>query len=518
MEISKAKGLIKNVFTKRFDENNFRELIINLFPKIDENRLNQQRWQTGNFIPEPYRNHIKKFKRLGQYKDPNNELLDVLLVEVTEAYKLERTRGALRNFAVHYLNQKKDIRDTVLVAYFVANHTDWRLSYVRVEYTTIKKDNKIALEKEITSAKRYSFLVGKNEPNHTAQQYLLPLLTTSVKPSIRDIEDAFNIEKVTKEFFEKYRDLFIETKDELDKIVRVNSKVRDTFKEKEINTVDFTKKLLGQIIFLYFLQKKGWFGVGRDDPWGTGSKNFLRELFKKKYRPYDNFFNDILEPLFYELLRTDRSHQGHYHSEFNCKIPFLNGGLFDPIGDYDWIHKDITPPNQLFSNNRKTEEGDVGTGILDVFDRYNFTVQEDEPLEKEVAVDPELLGKSYEKFNAIRPDNYEEFKKILKSSKKEQENKFNKKYGVYYTPREIVHYMCKESLINYLLTESGENNLKINEKDIRTLIDKGEHLTENEQIAFEKKSVFKRVTSKVQAINQNCQIPSVKMLNSLIRN
>ena len=143
---------------------------------------------------------------------------------------------------------------------------------------------------------------------------------------------------------------------------------------------------------------------------GTGSKHFLRELFKKKHSDYKNFFNDILEPLFYEALRIDRSYDDDYYSRFNCKIPFLNGGLFDPIYNYGWVHTDILLPDELFSNNVKTKE-DIGTGILDIFDRYNFTVKEDEPLEKEVAIDPELLGKAYEKFNAIRPDNFEEYKR-----------------------------------------------------------------------------------------------------------
>ena len=92
-----------------------------------------------------------------------------------------------------------------------------------------------------------------------------------------------------------------------------------------------------------------------------------------------------------------------------------------------------------------------------MFDLYNFTVKEDEPFEKEVAIDPELLGKAYEKFNAIRPDNYDEFLKALKSGKKGEESKFNKQYGVYYTPREIVHYMCQQSLINYLYSELNPN-------------------------------------------------------------
>ena len=149
----------------------------------------------------------------------------------------------------------------------------------------------------------------------------------------------------------------------------------------------------------------------------------------------------------------DRSYDGHYYSRFNCKIPFLNGGLFDPMNNYDWVKTDILLSNELFSNKNKTKEGDTGDGILDIFDRYNFTVKEDEPFEKEVAIDPELLGKAYEKFNAIRLDNFDEFLHALKSGNKGEESKFNKQYGVYYTPREIVHYMCQQSLIKYLYSE-----------------------------------------------------------------
>ncbi len=297
--------------------------------------------------------------------------------------------------------------------------------------------------------------------------------------------------------------------------------------------------------------------MGRDAEWGTGSKHFLRELFGKKHGNYNNFFNDILEPLFYEALRIDRSHADDYYSRFNCKIPFLNGGLFDPIGSnggYNWVHTDICLPDSLFSNKNKTKEGDEGDGILDIFDRYNFTVREDEPLEKEVAIDPELLGKAYEKFNAIRPDNFEEYKKALKSGKKGEESKFNKQYGVYYTPREIVHYMCQQSLINYLYTQLnngviayqkfGEKQLSMfgNEvkkgqldlmierdyppnpdrvlnpvrvKDIEALIHLGEQVSENEEIALIKEQ--KILEGKQKSSDYKLKLPeSIRKNASLI--
>lgn len=329
--------------------------------------------------------------------------------------------------------------------------------------------------------------MGVNEKSHTAQSRLIKILAEiDHNPTLTELEEAFNIETVTKEFFLKYRELFLRTKEELDRVIKNNPKLKADFSEKGVDSVNFAKKLLGQIVFLYFLQKKGWFGAGRDAAWGDGSRQFLRELFEKKHGSYGNFFNDILEPLFYEALRNDRSHDDDYYSRFNCKIPFLNGGLFDPIGSYDWVHTDINLSDSLFSNKNKTREGDEGDGILDVFDRYNFTVKEDEPLEKEVAIDPELLGKAYEKFNAIRPDNFEEYKKTLKSGKKGDESKFNKQFGVYYTPREIVHYMCQQSLINYLHTElvGANNNSPIKKEDIETLIHVGELVSENEEIAL----------------------------------
>jgi len=85
----------------------------------------------------------------------------------------------------------------------------------------------------------------------------------------------------------------------------------------------FCKKLLGQIIFLYFLQKKGWFGVAKNQLWGTGPKDFIRKLFAGDYVSYDNFYTEILEPLFYEALRTDRAFNNHFYNKLQCKIPFL---------------------------------------------------------------------------------------------------------------------------------------------------------------------------------------------------
>ncbi|HCY35979.1 MAG: class I SAM-dependent DNA methyltransferase [Candidatus Margulisiibacteriota bacterium] len=507
-----AKRIITETF-QEFDEVKFKHFIVNLLNEANEEKALQCQ---GKYIKDAFKPYIKQYKRLCQYTDPEGNVLDVLTVHLVKESSLERARTMQRNFVADYLKSRGS-KSSALVAYYTDNKEDWRFSFVKVDYKLIETDEgKYKPTEEFTPSKRYSFLVGIHEPNHTAQQQLISLVQDDKNnPTLDDLEKAFNIESVTAEFFNKYRDLFIWTKEEFDRIIEKDKLIKDDFEKKGVNTVDLAKKLLGQIIFLYYLQKKGWFGVSRDGEWGSGSKGFLRELFEKKHELYNNFFNDILEPLFYEALRIDRNHDDSYYSRFNCKIPFLNGGLFDPLNNYDWVHTDILLSNELFSNDNKTKEGYTGNGILDIFDRYNFTVKEDEPLEKEVAIDPELLGKAYEKFNAIRPDNFQEYLRALKSGKKGEESKFNKQYGVYYTPREIVHYMCQQSLINYLFTElnginayeqmgnaqysmldnmvkKGQLDLTIThntspeilKEDIEKFVYFGEQLIENEEIAL----------------------------------
>jgi len=430
MDIQQARRIIRNTFEGSFDKEKFIHFIKDLLNQYDESKAFHLR---GCYIPKAFENIIKSYERIGTYTDPEGKKIDILIVYLKRESTVDRARTAQRNFIARYLKERGE-KDAGLIAFVSPQEEDWRFSFVKMEYKFEKiPKGDVKVKEEFTPARRYSFLVGKNESSHTAQSCFVDILINDIHNlKLNEIEEAFSIEKVTKEFFGKYRELFLGVKDTLDEIVIKDEEIRKEFQDKGINIVDFSKKLLGQIVFLYFLQKKGWFGVKEGQKWGTGSKHFLRELFEKKHCHYKNFFNDVLEPLFYEALRNDRSYDDHYFSYFKCKIPFLNGGLFDPINDYNWAKTDILLPDALFSNQIKTKEGDIGTGILDIFDRYNFTVKEDEPLEKEVAVDPEMLGKVFENLLKVKD---------------------RKSKGTYYTPREIVHYMCQQSLINYLYTE-----------------------------------------------------------------
>lgn len=450
MNRDQARALVAQTFTHSFDKGRFRNFTFNLLNRVDDSKA--QQWNT-TYVKDAFKTHVNRYERLGTYTSPEKEKLDVLIVYLTADSKLERARTAIRNFVADHL-KTRDEKDAALVAFVSPSEAAWRFSYVKMEYAAAKDDSgKIAVETRLTPAKRSSYIVGEGESCHTAQTRFLDLLSDTDKdPSLARIEDAFSVEAVTKEFFTRYRLLFEELNAALAKLLAKDKALNTEFSKKGVNAVDFAKKLMGQIVFLYFLQKKGWLGVARGKDWGTGPHDFLRRLAKGEYGKYENFFNDILEPLFYDTLATDRGHEA-WCDRFKCRIPFLNGGLFEPLGDYNWRRTDVEIPNELFTNSKRFEGEIVGTGVLDIFDRYNFTVNEAEPLEKEVAIDPEMLGKVFE--NLI------------------EENR-RKGIGAYYTPREVVHYMCQQSLINYLDTALNREAKCLSRSDIEVFIHLGD--------------------------------------------
>src|SRR3989304_139614 len=307
MDKQKAKDIIQVTFEKLFDKDRFTIFIKNLLNRVEEAPFSYQ----GQFIPDAYKGYISSLERIGKFKDGENRI-DMLIVKLQKETSLEHARSSQRNFVAGYLQGKygsSNEKDAALVAFVSPDECDWRFSLVKMEYKFEQtKTGRMKVKEEFTPARRWSFLVGANENSHTAQSRLVDMLANDEhSPTLKKLEQAFDIETVTKEFFIKYRELFIRTKEELDKVVKNDAKIRTDFEAKGVNTVDFAKKLLGQIVFLYFLQKKGWFGVARDAEWNTGSKHFLRELFKKKHSDYKNFTQKVLEALFYDALRNDPS-------------------------------------------------------------------------------------------------------------------------------------------------------------------------------------------------------------------
>lgn len=322
MNKNSAITLLEKTFKNKFNMDNYVEFLTELF-----NKSNIKPIPHINYIKKDFKDYVNQVYKLGSYKDEEYESIGLYVIELTKESSRDRARTMQRNLIASLI---KDRYDSALVAFYEPNLEDWRFSHVKIDY----EFDENGIKEKLTPPKRHSFLVGVNEPNHTCQSQFIDLLTCEDNIQLTDIEEAFNIENVTDEFFNKYKTLYIQLTESLEKIKEDNEKVKQEFKQKNIKSSDFAKKLMGQIVFVYFLQKKGWLGVEKDASWGSGPKNFFRRIFDKCISEEKNFFNDVLQPLFYEGFSEEVS-DDHY-SSFHYRIPFLNGGLFEPINNYNW--------------------------------------------------------------------------------------------------------------------------------------------------------------------------------------
>ena len=299
MNKQEAVTLSKNTFSGGFDEAQFTKFISNLFKDYEPLAANV----AGGQLKEAFKPFVSHYKRIGKYTDAEGNVIDTIIVHLKRGSSLERARAAQRNFVAEYLKTRE--KDAALAAFLSPDSSDWRLSLVKFETSFLhdEEKGKLKMVNETTPAKRWSFLIGENEGKHTVTSRFLNLLQSDLSPNLAELEAAFNVETVSEEFYEKYKELFFKVKDALDALIEGDESIKRDFEAKGIIIANFAEKTMGQFSFLYFLQKKGWFGVKPNEAWGTGSKGFLKELFKNRHKyPVHhelgiNFFDDILEPL-----------------------------------------------------------------------------------------------------------------------------------------------------------------------------------------------------------------------------
>ncbi len=334
---------------------------------------------------------------LGKVKLDDKSEIGFFIFKVEDGKDIENSRVGFHNELKFYSNDL--MLDGAIGAFYNLSQNAWRLSFIRFSYDDNHK-------KIVSNQKRFTYILGIDEVNTPLIQFANKANTKYT--TILEIQNDFSTEKVSKEFFEEYKKLFEK--------VNENLKPQMALFGNEETLHAFSKKLLGRIVFIYFLQKKGWLGVAKDGIWGDGNKNFLSQLYKKDS---NDFYTKQLSPLFFDTLNKKRDDD--YSSKFECKIPFLNGGLFDKNQRYD---DSIFIDDELFGE------------IFEIFGRYNFTIIEDSPDESEIAIDPEMLGRVFEN---LLEENYRKGK------------------GAFYTPREIVSYMCKSSVEHYLESATKEH-------------------------------------------------------------
>ena len=331
---------------------------------------------------------------LGQMEDAERRLLGFFYTRVAEGSDVRRKRVGLRKLIQPYLKYEVD----AAIAVFDDGH-HWRLSYIC--------DHK----EGTTSAKRFSYVLGDK-----AGQYKTPLerldkvAAKAGRFKMDDLRDAFSVDALSKEFFDEYHRHY-------DRILRTTveliSKDPTLYSGLSKLFADYIKKMMGRIVFLHFLQKKGWL---------NGDPEFLKNLFSKQ--PLDrkeDFLEQVLEPLFFGIFNTEPQNREKLFRDEGWDVqlleqwkglPYLNGGLFE---------------RDMIDNAKMKLPASLFEQLFDFMSSYNFTVDENDPDDADIGVDPEMLGKIFES--------------LLED---------NKAKGAFYTPKEIVRYMCKESLIAYL--------------------------------------------------------------------
>ena len=381
------QAYLKNILSAKFDFDIWRDLLEKIFPKVE----------FFTSIAKITDSHVKDGGHVGNIRLDDGRSLAIFRFKVADNVQISRNRKSLRDIAAKYVDQ--GLIHGALVFYYSQDQDDYRLTFIAKQ--TYFNENGELIKKE-TAPKRYTFLLGPNEPCTTAASRLKELADKKTYGSIylTDVIDAFSVERLNKEFFNGYKAQY--------------KKFTDTLSDTKQHR-DYVKKLLGRLVFLQFLQKKGWMGVpASNTKWEGGDKNYLSKLVDT-YPNNNRLLSDVLEPLFFKTLNDKRN--GDIADSIlgeNIKIPYLNGGLFDK----DRIDElDIDFPYAYFKN------------LMEFFSQYNFTIDENDPDDSEVGIDPEMLGHIFEN--------------LLED---------NKDKGAFYTPKEIVQYMCRQSVIQYLKT------------------------------------------------------------------
>ena len=376
-----------------YNKENLRQIFQQPFSMNEWQQMLQHYFHAKELKAEPERidgtTEDEKGYYLGALDTTDNYRIGLFYYQIQHG-NVARKRVGLRNLVKSFINPNWGEFDAALVVF--DSGSVWRLSFV----CDIKGEN--------TAAKRFTYVFGESDNYYNTPVGRFDALQRN-GISFEHIKDAFSVERLNKDFFNGYKERY----------VKFLNHINDDTKENR----DYVKKLLGRLVFLQFLQKKGWMGVpANQQGWNGGDKLYLNHLIEQ-YEGYDRLLSDVLEPLFFNTLNERRDNDlADSRLGENIKIPYLNGGLFDKD---DLDKKDIDFPYDYFKE------------LMDFFAMYNFTIDENDPEDSEIGIDPEMLGHIFEN--------------LLED---------NKDKGAFYTPKEIVQYMSQESVAQYLKSHAPE--------------------------------------------------------------
>ena len=408
MATTYTSDTLRNLFQSSFNLTDWYSFLLNFF---HANELKQipERILGGNAEDEGY--------YLGNIDTTDYFRIGLFHYRIRQG-SVTNKRVGLRNLVKPFLRYEFD---AALVVFDSGDH--WRFSFIS------------DIKGEATSPKRYTYVFGNDELLYkTPIERFHYLQKKGI--SFENLKAAFSVEALSDEFFNKYREQYADfiqyvtgkrfvkvgSKWEEKKLSNPNPALMQAFGRDEKKIRDYIKKMMGRITFLHFLQRKGWM---------CGDLNYMQNLFARSWYKND-YLDSVLEPLFFGILNTKPAEREALFEGYGWDkdlleewkdIPYLNGGLFE--------RDEEDEPESVFP-------AEYFQRLFQFFSEYNFTIDENDPNDAEVGVDPEMLGKIFEN--------------LLED---------NKDKGAFYTPKEIVRYMCQESLIAYLDTNTSIAGEKI---------------------------------------------------------
>ena len=427
---------------------------------------------------------------------------DILFFACKSEKDLSERSGKKIQYDIAKCLMQQEMKDSA-IAIFYDDKGDFRFSFIRRNYGGDEK---------FSSWKRYSYFVSKNQTNKT----FLDRIKNADFSSLEKIQEAFSVEKLTKDF---YNDLFKWFSWTLTEEVGVTfpNDTRTSNDDKE-KLEEKIIRLITRVLFVWFIKHKG---LVPDELFNIEKLKTLLKNFDEKSTENGNYYNAILQNLFFATLNKPVKERGfatlksgrdiktlyRYAEMFSIseeevlklfeKIPFLNGGLFECLdkelstdgvkyhldgfsrnasksANGNFSHRAFIP-NCVFFGDAEKE------GLIPLLSRYNFTIEENSSQETQVALDPELLGNVFEN--------------LLGAFNEETRESARKESGSFYTPREIVDFMVDESLKSYLNTD-----IITDEQQFVEILFKNEDLSNEEQKILENKTLCKKISEKLHQI------------------
>jgi len=388
-----------DLFNSKFDEQRFREFVAELLPDFQKESR-----------PIMAAGVLEKVKMLGTSEQCK---LTVIVAHVSKTESGKRTLITQEAFRI--LKQHR-IRNALVA--FRTDTENWRLSLLT---STLEIKNGKVVSKT-SNPRRYSYLLGPKAKVKAPRKFLSGQGQVT---SLEELKERFSVEVVNKQFYNLVATQFVKLiggergEGRAHKVYTAQLKM-PVDEEKE--AAEFAVRLIGRLIFCWFLKEKQ----------SVAGLNLMPEnlVSTRAVQRHPEYYHNVLEPVFFGCLNTkaEEREEGLKQAPFS-QVPYLNGGLFNPqTNDFYKCAERVEIPDEWFAE------------LFEILGQYNFTVDENTELDVDLSIDPEMLGRIFENLLAeINPETGESARKAT---------------GSYYTPREIVTYMVDEALSGFLEREA----------------------------------------------------------------